>query len=509
MHSLDPVARHAVLDPARPALAIDDAVITYAALDELASRAAGAFHARGVRAGDRVAIALPNGLDFVVSYIGARRLGAIATSVSPLWADETIAAAIDDADPALLVTTPRVGGDVVRGRPMLVAGGSSRGAGSLCQALDRVSSVRRDAACGPPGAPAAILYTSGTTGAPKGVTLSGANIATNAARKAEYCGIGSRDRVSLFVPLAHVFGQNAILNATFAGGGCVVLYERFDEERVAADIAAGRLTMLFGPPAIFPRLLASGVHASTRGALRYAFSAAAPLAGEQAMAWRDATAVPVHEGYGLTESSPFAAYNHRERIVPGSVGAAIDDVTIAALDPESGTPLSPGLPGELGVRGPNVMLGYWRKPSLTAAVLRGGWLRTGDVGYLDERGFVFLVGRLDDVVNVSGFKVHPEEVERVLRDQPGVAEASAYGVPDPARGARVEAAVVRLPGAIASDAEFAATTLAAIARRLAPYQLPARIHVRETLPRNPAGKVLRRALRESAISRPSLTPDLT
>ena len=507
MHSLDPVARHAVLDPTRPALAIDDSVISYAALDEMASRAAAAFHARGVRSGDRVAIALPNGLDFVLSYLGARRAGAIATSVSPLWADDAISAAIDDADPALLVTTPRIAGDVARDRAVLVASDPARGADSLRRALDRMPAVRRTAASEPAGAPAAILYTSGTTGVPKGVTLSGGSIATNASRKAEYCGIGARDRVSLFVPLAHVFGQNAILNATFAAGGCVVLYERFDEERVAADIAAGRLTMLFGPPAVFPRLLAAGVSASALGALRYAFSAAAPFAGEQASAWRDAASLPVHEGYGLTESSPFAAYNHRERIVPGSVGAAIDDVTIAAMDPDSGTPLAPGLPGELGVRGPNVMLGYWRKPSLTAAALRGGWLRTGDVGYLDERGFVFLIGRLDDVVNVSGFKVHPEEVERVLRDQPGVAEASAYGVPDPTRGARVEAAVVRLPGAITSDAEFAATTLASIARRLAPYQLPTRIHVRETLPRNPSGKVLRRALRESAIARPSLIPD--
>ena len=500
MHSLDPVTRHAVLDPTRPALAIDDVVISYAALDEMAGRAAAAFHARGVRPGDRVVIALPNGLDFVLSYLGARRIGAVATSVSPLWADGTIAAAIDDADPALVVTTPRVAAEVAPERPVLVAGDDARGAASLRQVLERLAPPRRLSARRPAGAPAAILYTSGTTGTPKGVTLSAANIASNAARKAEFCGIGARDRVSLFVPLAHVFGQNAILNATLAAGGCVVLYARFDEERVAADIAAGRLTMLFGPPAVFPRLLAAGVRSSALGALRYAFSAAAPLPGDEARAWRDATSLPVHEGYGLTESSPFAAYNHRERIVPGSVGAAIDDVTIAALDQETGAPLPPGLPGELGVRGPNVMLGYWRQPSLTAAALRGGWLRTGDVGYVDERGCVFLLGRLDDVINVSGFKVYPEEIERVLREQPGVAEASAYGAPDAARGARVEAAVVRLPGGSASDSDFAETTLASIAPRLAPYQRPARIEVRQALPRNASGKVLRRALRDGAVA---------
>ena len=500
MPNLDPVARHAALDPTRPALAIDDVTLGYAALDELASRAASAFRARGVRAGDRVAIVLPNGLDFVVAYLGARRAGAIATSVSALWPDEAIAAALDDADPALVVTTQRVREEVAHGRAALHADDGSRGAGSLRHALDRarpVSSHRTADA----SAPAAILYTSGTTGAPKGVTLSAANVATNAARKAEHCGIGASDRVSLFTPLAHVFGQNAIMNATFAAGGCVALYERFDASRIAAEIAEGCVTMLFGPPAVFPRLRAAGVNRSTRGALRYAFSAAAPLAGEEASAWRDATGLPVHEGYGLTESSPFAAYNHRERIVPGSVGTAIDDVTIAALDPESDAALAAGLPGEIAIRGPNVMLGYWRRPVLTAAALRGGWLRTGDVGYLDERGYLFLLGRLDDVINVSGFKVYPEEIERVLRAQPGVAEVSAYGVPDAARGARVEVALVRGPGGVTTDAEFAATTLASIAPRLAPYQIPARIHVRDALPRGASGKVLRRALRESAHSR--------
>ena len=502
MPNSDPVARHAALDPTRPALAIDDVTLGYAALEELASRAASAFRARGVRAGDRVAIVLPNGLDFVVSYLGARRAGAIATSVSVLWPDETIAAALDDADPALVVTTSRVREEVAHGRAALHADAGSRGAGSLRGALDRARVVSSEVSADT-STPAAILYTSGTTGAPKGVTLSVANVATNAARKADHCGIGTGDRVSLFTPLAHVFGQNAIMNATFAAGGCVALYERFDESRIAAEIAACRLTMLFGPPAVFPRLRAAGVNRSTRGGLRYSFSAAAPLAGEEASAWRDATGLPVHEGYGLTESSPFAAYNHREHIVPGSVGAAIDDVTIAALDPESDTPLAPGLPGEIGIRGPNVMLGYWRRPALTEAVLRGGWLRTGDVGYLDERGYVFLLGRLDDVINVSGFKVYPEEVERVLRAQPGVAEVSAYGVPDGARGARVEVALVRIPGDAGSDAEFAAATLASVARRLAPYQVPARIHVRAALPRGASGKVLRRALREGALSRTS------
>jgi long-chain acyl-CoA synthetase len=204
--------------------------------------------------------------------------------------------------------------------------------------------------------------------------------------------------------------------------------------------------------------------------------------------------LPIHQGYGLTETSPFASYNHHLRHKPGSVGTPIEGVEMKVVALDSGAELPPGEPGEIVVRGHNVMLGYWRQPEETARAIRDGWFHTGDIGSRDEEGYYYLHDRIKDMVNVGGLKVYPAEVDAVLSAYPGVADAAAYGAADPVLGEQLQAVVVPRPGA----AVVPEAVLRFCQARLAAYKVPAAVEVRETLPRSPTGKVLRRVLRDEA-----------
>lgn len=245
--------------------------------------------------------------------------------------------------------------------------------------------------------------------------------------------------------------------------------------------------MLFAAPTAFRRLLDAGDAHALRP-LRYALSAAAPLGEDLAREWEAQQMTPLYQGYGLTESSPFATYNHEDRIVLNTVGRPIAGVElrVGAIDSEEW--LTPGEVGEVAIRGPNVMAGYWRRPDATARALRGGWLRTGDVGSLDEAGYLRLTDRLDDVVNVGGFKAYPSDVERVINAHAAVQESMAYTLPDAQLGARVGAFVVVRRGVMLDEREL----LRFLETRLSRYQRPVSISFTSELPRTSAGKLLRR-----------------
>jgi long-chain acyl-CoA synthetase len=306
--------------------------------------------------------------------------------------------------------------------------------------------------------------------------------------------------VALAVPLFHCYGQNAVMNAAFHAGACVVLAERFDAAMLAEQAARRDVSVVFGVPEMFSRLLDLGATAAREiGALRYVLSAASTMPPSLAARWREETGLPMHEAYGLTESSPFAAYNHAAGHQPGTLGAAVAGVRMAVVDPESDAPCAPGERGEIVIRGHNVMLGYWNRPEETARALRGGWLHTGDMGYADEQGRFHLVDRAADLAKVAGFRVYPATVEAVLREHGTVADVAAYGVTDAARGERLEAAVVlsSAPDGEASDA--AADELRRhCAARLASYEVPSRVHVCRELPRSATGKISRPALRAAS-----------
>jgi long-chain acyl-CoA synthetase len=262
--------------------------------------------------------------------------------------------------------------------------------------------------------------------------------------------------------------------------------------------------MFFAVPTIYGQLL-ERAPASAFQSVRYFFSAADTLPARVARAWQEKFSIPIHEGYGLSESTPFACYNHELSYRLGSIGAPIEQVEMRIADPENGHELPAGETGEILIRGPNVMLGYWNRPQETADTVRDGWLRTGDLGSMDGDGYFYIVDRLKDMINVGGLKAFPAEVEQALCQYPGVSEAAVFGVPDPISGERVCARVVLQP-----EASVTAEALRAHCRqRVADFKVPAEIGFVKSLPKTGSGKVLRRELRAAAAVREQEASKLT
>ncbi|MGC2398144.1 MAG: AMP-binding protein, partial [Acidobacteriaceae bacterium] len=341
--------------------------------------------------------------------------------------------------------------------------------------------------------PAVIVYTSGTTGKPKGATLSHANVFRNMEAKQRYLGIRGEDRGLLFMPLYHCFAQNAILNAFLQSGATVVLQRRFDRDQVMRSIEQDAVTMFFGVPSTFILLLERATPEEMAD-VRYYFSAAAPLPLAVEEQWRRKFGAPIYQGYGLSETSPFASYNHLARHRPGSIGTPIDGVEMKVVDAVTGRNLAPAEKGEILVRGHNVMLGYWNRPEDTANAVRDGWFHTGDVGSVDEDGYFFIHDRLTDMIVSGGVNVYPAEIENVLSTHPAVLESAVYGIPEPLLGEQVWGDIVLKPGAEASETEIRAFCRL----HLSPVKVPAQIRFTREIPKGPTGKILKRILRDQA-----------
>jgi long-chain acyl-CoA synthetase len=474
--------------PERAALVWEGIPISYAECEQKSSQAAGVFAAGGVKAGDRVALFLPNSPDFVFAYLGALKLGAIAVSLNATQTEDETAFALADCAAAAAVTTwdlrPRIPSGAV---PCIYSvGGGWREALQSAGSLPRARSMQ-------PDDPAAIVYTSGTTGRPKGATLSHRNVVRNIEAKQRYLGIQPQDRGLLFMPLYHCFAQNAILNAFLHAGATVVLHRRFDCDRVLHSIADDGVTMFFGVPTTFILLL-DKVSPGELSGVRYFFSAAAPLPIEIEKRWAGKFGAPIYQGYGLSETSPFASYNHLSQHRPGSIGTPIEGVQMKIVDLSTGDGAAPQEKGEIAIRGHNVMLGYWNEPAETAKVIRDGWFRTGDIGSVDEEGYFFIHDRLSDMIICGGVNVYPAEIENVLATHPAVNEAAVYGVPEPLLGEQVCAEIVVKPGAHVSAEEIRSFCR----QHLSPVKVPAQVHFAAEIPKGPTGKLLKRILRERA-----------
>lgn len=491
------VERSARLFPAAVAIEFEGRTFTYAELDARASRAAHGLAALGVAQGDRVALFLPNLPEFAIAYFAAQKLGAVAVSVNALLKTEELRHVLTDSGAAVVFTTAALLAEIapLRGgvptlREVVVCegeAGDERTLDDLCHDQPdgfRAREMERDD-------PAAILYTSGTTGKQKGAVLSHGNVVSNY-HATNHC-VGSRpgDRHALFLPLFHCFGQDFILNAGLASGGTILLHRRFDPETTPALLRGERMTHLYAVPTIYIYLLNAGVGPAELPDVRYCFSAAATMPVEVARRWRQAFGMPVFEGYGLTETSPFAAYNHEYAHRPGSIGTPIENVEMKVVGPDDAE-VADGEWGEICIRGPNVMLGYFNRPAESAEALRGGWFHTGDVGYRDEDGFFWLVDRVKDMINAAGFKVWPREVEEVLYALPAVKECAVVGIPDAVKGEAVAAFVVLAAGAAVSADEIEVFCR----ERMAAYKVPRRIELVDAVPKSPTGKILKRMLRE-------------
>jgi malonyl-CoA/methylmalonyl-CoA synthetase len=467
------LARRWAADPAAPALAAGEGHRSAGGLDEASAVAAGRLAALGVGPGDRLVWACRPGLAATEVLLGALRLGAVAVPLNPAVPPAEADAVVRQVAPALAVADD----------PAAVAGlGSTPVRPPSLSGVRPDGSVPLDAAG--PGAPALVVFTSGTTGPAKGAVLTQGNLAAGTAALAEAWAWEPADRLLLTLPLTHVHGLVAGLLGSLAAGAGVVLLGRFEAGEVLEAVGRERATLFFGVPTMYHRL-AAHPEVARLGRLRLCVSGSAPLAPVLWHRMAEAAGVQILERYGMTEtlltlSNPLSGPRR-----PGTVGRPLPGVRVRVGDGAEGA----GGEGELFVAGPTVFAGYWGRPEATAAVLSDGWFRTGDLVRTEPDGAFVIEGRRDDLIICGGHNVHPTEVEDVLLAHPAVAEAAVAGRPSDEWGQQVEAWVVA-DGPGLDPAEV----VAFCAARLAPYKVPTALHPVAELPRNALGKVQRRAL---------------
>ncbi|RMG49591.1 MAG: long-chain fatty acid--CoA ligase [Acidobacteria bacterium] len=486
--------------PEKTALIFAEQRWSYRQLYEKSRILAARLRELGVRRGDRVAIYMPNSPEFVLSYYAVEGLGAVAVTLSALLKRREIAEEITDCGARLLITTRELVEHVPDATELphlqhIITAGGAEGQHipleSLLDGAERVEWISLS-----PDDEAAILYTSGTTGYPKGAVLTHGNVTSNVAATVRYTGMTSDDRLMCFLPLFHCFGQNFIMNACFAAGATLVLHPKFEFDEILHAVHHHEVTMFFAVPTIYKRLYDANVPREMLQSIRYYFTAAAKMPKELALDWKSRYGMPIYEGYGLTECSPFACYNHATQWVAGSVGTPIEGVDMKVVDLQTGESLGPHQLGEMCIKGPNVMKGYWNAPEATARVIDGeGWLHTGDVGYMDERGYFFIVDRVKDMINPGGFTVSPSEIEDILCLHPHIADACVVGVPHEDLGEAIMAYVV--PRGAVTEQEV----LDFCRREMAKHKVPHFVKFVPSIPVSPTGKKLRRLLKPGAPDR--------
>ncbi len=479
--------------PDRPVLREGGLEIHYAQLNERANRVATALIELGLQSGELVGLCAPNSADWITFYFGVLKTGAIAVTLSSLLAGDELALLVNHARPRFVYTTEnkRTVLEGIRAdcglEKLICPGGDLDLAGLIARGSGTFRARERDRAD-----TAAVLYTGGTTGTPKGVMLTHEGINFSSQATVYFERSTETDQALCFMPFNHVFGQIHIMNGTILSCGCLEILSGFDLDRIVSAIAAGRVTKFFAVPTVYIRLLSLPDLERKLGKLRYCFSAAASMAREIVKQWKERTGITIAESYGMTEGMP-VTYNHYypERHRVGSVGTLVPGVEVQIRD-TAGNLLGTGQEGEICVRGRNVMKGYLNNPEGTrTAFWEGEWFRSGDIGVFDDDGYLHLVDRLKDMVITGGENVYPREVEEVLYQHPAVEECAVIGLPSPEWGEQVTAVIVPKPGETI-DAEALKSFLKF---RLSPFKVPKEYISVEELPKSPAGKLLKRELR--------------
>jgi long-chain acyl-CoA synthetase len=466
------------------AIVFEGNAVTFGQLEQGAERAASGLSALGVQRGDRVALWMGNHPSFAAILYGAWRIGAVVVPMHAMLTEPEARHILGDAGAKVVVCGPGQY-DKLQDADGRQTHETLRDAGS-----DEVLPLADLA----PDDLALLCYTSGTSGVAKGAMLSHANLRSNL-EQMQGTPIAQRaGDVSLCVlPLFHIYGLNVVLNVSVYVGTKVILHERFDPRGSLDDIRKEGVTLVAAAPTAYVEWLGvEDAPADAFASVRAAVSGAAPLPGEVLSGFKKRFGVDIWEGYGLTETSPALTSTAVGGVVKaGSIGRPLPGVEIRLLD-EDGEEAEEGDPGEVAVRGPNVFSGHWNQPQESARAFVDGWFRTGDVAITDDDGDYYIVDRRKDMILVSGFNVYPREVEDVLRKDPKVADVTVVGARDPRTGEAVRAVVVPAPGAeVTPDhvIEFARGSLA-------PYKIPTRVDVVDEIPRNAAGKVLRRLLKD-------------
>jgi long-chain acyl-CoA synthetase len=491
----DVLTRTAIERPDRVAIKVDDRETSYAVLDDAAARVAGFLRANGVQPGDRVGVMLPNVAYFAICYYGALRAGAAVVPMNVLLKEREVGFYLRDSEAKVLLAWHQfadaalAGAEQTGAECVLVEPGAFEALLERCEPATEVAERRPDDT-------AVILYTSGTTGTPKGAELTHDNLLRNVEVTVRIFGLDERAVTLGALPFFHAFGQTCALNDTIAVGGCLTLIPRFDGGKALEILERDRVTVFEGVPTMYAAMLhhprAGEIDTS---ALEVCISGGAAMPVEILHAFEERFGCQVLEGYGLSETSPVASFNRRDRErKPGSIGVPIDGVEMRVVDDDGGQ-VPQGEAGEVAIRGHNVMKGYWRRADATAAAIDAdGWFKTGDIARVDEDGYFFIVDRKKDLVIRGGYNVYPREIEEVLYEHPDVREAAVIGLPHDDLGEEVGAAVALRAGSAATPAELRAF----VKERVAAYKYPRHVWLVDELPKGPTGKILKREIRPPA-----------
>jgi long-chain acyl-CoA synthetase len=520
------VPLHAILEkkakehPEKAAIAYSEREITYAELDSLSNEFAGALVALGVNKGDRVAVFLPNIPQFVIAYFGVLKAGAVLTAISPMHKEreveyqlcdseaETIVA-LDSLYPIVekvwqktklknvVVTSAEDYASKTAVSPSSV--GQKPCVYSFQELLTEKGVEPPKVRINPEADLAALQYTGGTTGTAKGAMLTHQNMVSNAVAFAAWIKGATADETFLAaLPLFHIYGMTTSMNVPISLAAKMVLLPKFDPATVLETIQRHRVTVFCGVPTMYSVLLANpALSKFDLTSIRVCISGASPLPPQVQKKFMEITGGFLAEGYGLTEAAPVTHCNPVDKTMRtvrvGSIGLPLPDTDARIVDVETGTKtLGAGETGELTVKGPQVMRGYWRKPEETALVLRAGWLLTGDIARMDQNGYFYITDRKKDLIKYKDYSVYPRELEDVIYEHPAVKLCAVVGKPAPVVGEIPKAFIVLKDSAKATEEEI----MAFVKDKVAPYKAIREVEFRKELPLSGAGKVLRRTLRE-------------
>jgi len=520
--------------PSRTAIVYFDKPMTYRELDLASDRFATALSDLGVKKGDKVALFLANMPQFVIAYYGVLKIGAIETAISPLYKEREVEHQLSDSEAETIVVLdvlyPIVQNvmDKTKLKRVIVASLKDympKTLAFLGSLMKKIPSYKVELGPNtflfqdllnkyPPNPPkveidpkedlAALQYTGGTTGTAKGAMLTHMNLVSNAVACAAWLrGTEGEETFLTVLPLFHIYGMTTGMNAPIYLAGKMVMLPQFNVLGTLKAIQKHKTTVFCGAPTMYALLLAHpGLNRYDLKSVRFCISGSAPLPPDVQKKWMEMTGGVLVEGYGLTESSPVTHCNPLDRsmktVKVGSIGLPWPDTDAKIMDMETGEKeMELGETGELVVKGPQVMKGYWKMPEESAAVLRDGWLHTGDIGKMDENGYFYITDRKKDLIKYKGYSVYPREIEDVLYEHPSVKLCAVVGKPDPVAGEMPKAFVVLKDGATATEEEIKKF----VNEKVAPYKAIRELEFRKELPMTLVGKVLRRVLQEEEKSK--------
>jgi long-chain acyl-CoA synthetase len=494
MNVADLFADAALYYPDKKALIFGPQSYTYAEMNRIICAIARHLTGIGVAEGDRVSIYMANRPEWIMFYYAVAKIGAIAVCVPGAYKTEEMKGVVNDSLSCVLVTSenllpqlpppdafPQMRKVIVVERDEILQ--------SILRGEDIPGTGTEIITTGDHAT--AILLTGGTTGIPKGAMLTHRNLLYSAQNVAYHERLVPEDVGVCFMPLNHVFAQCHIMHTYFASCATLVLFPGFDMDKVVAAVVEHRVTRFYAVPTIFIRFLNNPESRNYLKSIRYVFSGGTSMPAEIVRQWVDAFGIPIHEAYGMTEVASLVTFNHLFRHKIGSIGMPAGIIEVKVVD-ATGNEAKQGDQGEIVIRGPNVMKGYFGQPEETASALRNGWMHSGDVGVFDNEGYLYIVDRIKDVIITGGENVYPKEVEDLLHRHKAVNECGVVGLPHHEYGEAVTAFVTLKPNMTVDEREL----IAFCKERMAGYKAPKSIRFVSDLPKTPQGKILRRELRK-------------